>query len=245
MAITLPPENDSALFPLSVKSLARSVWCAESDVCQCEFIEGECGPVALCPGGCIQRSNKLTRDRLVKFFRNRTGQRMMRKVYRLRVSLLNIDWQPWLEISDFISLLTTRNLPHWLFSTDCNSSIFFNCVHFYLGPTGPAAVVVVVIRLRWQGEGAGEWRPATPSWCVRLITQPSDPEVTSSTESVTFHGRCKSIRLCQTSTSSLAFPELAYWSAGNAWVRTSRFPLLKMAIVSPADSSVKVYCRGP
>lgn len=25
MAITLPPENDSALFPLSVKSLARSV----------------------------------------------------------------------------------------------------------------------------------------------------------------------------------------------------------------------------
>lgn len=38
MAITLSMENDRALFPLSVKSLARSVWCAEneSDVCQSE-----------------------------------------------------------------------------------------------------------------------------------------------------------------------------------------------------------------
>lgn len=96
----------------------------------------------------------------------------------------------------------------------------------------------------------GEWESgatplSTPSWCVRLITQPSDPEVTSSTESVTFHGRCKSIHLCQASASILAFPELAYWSLGNAWVRTSCFLLLKMGIVSPRDSSVKVYCSGP
>lgn len=86
---------------------------------------------------------------------------------------------------------------------------------------------------------------STPSWCVRLITQPSDPEVTSSTESVTFHGRCKSIHLCQASASILAFLELAYWSQRNAWVRTSCFLLLKMAIVSPLDSSVKVCCCGP
>lgn len=96
----------------------------------------------------------------------------------------------------------------------------------------------------------GEWESgatplSTPSWCVRLITQPSDPEVTSSTESVTFHGRCKSIHLCQASASILAFPELAYWSLRNAWVRTSCFLLLKMGIVSPRDSSVKVYCSGP
>lgn len=40
MAITLSMENDRALFPLSLKSLARSVWCAEneSDVCQSEYI---------------------------------------------------------------------------------------------------------------------------------------------------------------------------------------------------------------
>lgn len=40
MAITLSMENDRALFPLSVKSLARGVWCAEneSDVCQSEYI---------------------------------------------------------------------------------------------------------------------------------------------------------------------------------------------------------------
>lgn len=86
---------------------------------------------------------------------------------------------------------------------------------------------------------------STPSWCVRLITQPSDPEVTSSTESVTFHGRCKSIHLCQASASILAFPELAYWSPRNAWVRTSCFLLLKMGIASPLDSSVKVCCCGP
>lgn len=38
MAITLSMENDRALFPLSGKYLARSVWCAEneSDVCQSE-----------------------------------------------------------------------------------------------------------------------------------------------------------------------------------------------------------------
>lgn len=86
---------------------------------------------------------------------------------------------------------------------------------------------------------------STPSWCVRLITQPSGPEVTSSTESVTFHGRCKSIHLCQASASILAFHELAYWSPRNAWVRTSCFLLLKMGIVSPLDSSVKVCCCGP
>lgn len=38
MAITLSMENDRALFPLLVKSLARSVWCSESDVCQSEYI---------------------------------------------------------------------------------------------------------------------------------------------------------------------------------------------------------------
>lgn len=41
--------------------------------------------------------------------------------------LSNLDWQPSLEINDFYSAaqsLTTRNLTHWLFSTDCNSSIF-------------------------------------------------------------------------------------------------------------------------
>lgn len=144
--------------------------------------------------------------------------------------------------------LTTWNSTHWLFSKDCNSSIFFkNCVHFYLGPTGPAA--------RWslssvcsdrKRERESDATPlSTPSWCVGLITQPSDPEVTPSTESVTFHGRCKSIHLRQASSVLLAFPELAYWSLRNAWVRTSCFLLLKMDIVSPLDSSVKVYCCGP
>lgn len=40
MAITLSMENDRALFALSVKSPARSVWCAEneSDVCHSEYI---------------------------------------------------------------------------------------------------------------------------------------------------------------------------------------------------------------
>lgn len=40
MAITLSMENDRALFPLSVKSLTGSVWCAEveSDVRQSESI---------------------------------------------------------------------------------------------------------------------------------------------------------------------------------------------------------------
>lgn len=124
---------------------------------------------------------------------------------------------------------------------------FLNCVHFYLGPTGPAAVVVVssVCSDRKRERESGATPLSTPSWCVRLITQPSDPEVTSSTESVTFHGRCKSIHLCQASASILAFPELAYWSLRNAWVRTSCFLLLKMGIVSPLDSSVKVYCCGP
>lgn len=122
---------------------------------------------------------------------------------------------------------------------------FFNCVHFYLGPTGLAAAVVIVIRLLWQGKRESGTTPlSTSSWCVRLITQPSDPEVTSSTESVTFHGRCKSIHLCQASASILAFPELAYWSVRNAWVRTSCFLLLKMGTVSRLDSSVRVCCCG-
>lgn len=34
-------------------------------------------------------------------------------------------------------------------------------IFFYLGPTGPAAVVVVVIRLLWQEKRAREWRHAT------------------------------------------------------------------------------------
>lgn len=85
--------------------------------------------------------------------------------------LSNPNWQPSLEMNDcYFSATTqspaTRNLTHWLFSTDCNSSVFLknffiNCVPFYLGPTGPAAAVVAVIRLLWQEARAREWRHAT------------------------------------------------------------------------------------
>lgn len=161
---------------------------------------------------------------------------------------------PLLKLTIFVFLRPLRRQPPEsshidFFSTDCNSSIFFLIAFIFtwVPPDLQAAVGRChpsVLTGRW---GVGRKREggvmplSTPSWCVRLITQPSDPEVTSSTESLTFHGRCKSIHLCQASATNLAFPELAYWSERNAWVRTSCFPLLRMGVVSPS----KFTAAGP
>lgn len=157
-----------------------------------------------------------------------------------------LNWKEWFFfffpfVFCFSAITHTLNhlKPHTsTFHPQIATRPFFNCIHFYLSPTGPATAVVTVICLLWQGERGAPKPLSTPSWSVRLITQPSDLEVTSSTESVTFHGRCKSIHLCQASASILAFTKLAYWSRGNAWVRISCFfCFLKTSSGSPACTS--------
>ena len=158
--------------------------------------------------------------------------------------LSNLAWQSWLKSNDFYfschhSVANHPKPPTLTFLHRLQLIHFLIAFIFTWVPPDPAAAVVLVIRPFCQGErerekekeqASGTTPLSTPSWCVRLITQPSDPEVTSSTESVTFHGRCKSIHLCQASASILAFTELAYWSRRNAWVRTC-FLLLKMGTV--------------
>lgn len=68
LAITLSMENDRALFPLSVKSPARSVWCAgnESDVCQCEYITADVDLSDCVKVAALQRFNKLHFDNFLR-----------------------------------------------------------------------------------------------------------------------------------------------------------------------------------
>lgn len=123
----------------------------------------------------------------------------------------------------------TRISTHWLFFYRLQLVHFLIVFPlFNLSPPPPylvrggilaAAEVVAVIRLRWQREREGEGERECQAYHTADWSG-----VTSSTESLTFHGRCKSIHLCQARAAILAFPELAYWSPGrNAWVRTSCF----------------------